>query len=210
MGAERREATRHRIHGGNAEFQAVMGRGRAPGERARVLDWSRGGLSLKVKSPRRRFLIAKQDPVLFDGDTVNCMLRLPPSYAEIFVSADVVHVRRDPSDQDSLFVGLRFDLENTPPEKLAVLAAMIEPRARTVSGRLSRASAASQRINERLESPSDEQPVRKTSGKSKRISRRSQRIDAQLESPLDEQPDRKTSRKSKRISRRSARVQPAE
>lgn len=160
-----------------------MGRGRKPSERARVLDWSQGGLSLKVKSPRRRFLVAKQDPVLFDGDSVNCKLRLPPNYAEIFVSADVVHVRRDSEDPDSIFVGLRFDLDNTPAAKLAVLAAMIEPRARTVSGRLKRASQRSQRISEQLESPSDEQPVpsdeqpvRKQSGKSKRISRRSKRI----------------------------------
>jgi hypothetical protein len=176
MGAERRETPRHRIHGGNAEFEAVMGRGRNPSERARVLDWSRGGLSLKVKSPRRRFLIAKQDPVLFDGDSVNCKLRLPPNYAEIFVSADVVHVRRDPEDPDALVVGLRFDLNHTPPEKLAVLTAMVEPRAKTVSGRLKRASARSQRISEQLEDPSGEKQVRKKSSRSRRASRRSERL----------------------------------
>lgn len=182
MGAERREHTRHRIHGGNAEFQNVFGRGKAPNERARVIDWSRGGLALKVKSPRRRFLFAKQDPVLFEDDSVNCTLRLPPNYNEIFVSADVVHVRRDPKDQDSLFVGLRFDLENTPPEKLAVLANMLEPKARTVSGRLKRASGASQRISAQLEQPreSSQSGRRKKSRRSKRVSKRiSKRLPAE-------------------------------
>ena len=174
MGAERREQTRHRIHGGNAEFQSVLGRGKAPSERARVLDWSRGGLALKVKSPRRRFLFAKQDPVLFEDDSVNCTLRLPPHYTEVFVSADVVHVRRDPDDQDSLFVGLRFDLENTDAAKLAVLANMLEPKARTVSGRLQRASSTSQRISAQLDAGESKQSsrVKKRSRRSKRISKR--------------------------------------
>lgn len=179
MGAERREYTRLQIHGGNAEFENVFGRGKAPNERARVLDWSRGGLALKVKSPRRRFFFAKQDPVLFEDDTVSCTLRLPPSYTEIFVNADVVHVRRDPQDEDSLFVGLRFDLENTPPEKLAVLANMLEPKARTVSGRLQRASGASQRISAQLEAPQESKKSGRESKKSGR-SRRSKRISKRL------------------------------
>lgn len=173
MGDERREYTRHKIHGGNAEFQTVLGRGKVPSERARILDWSRGGLSLKVKSPSRRFIFAKQDPVLFEDDSVNCTLRLPPHYNEVFVSADVVHVRRDPKDQDSLYVGLRFDLENTDASKLAVLANMLEPKARTVSGRLQRASGASQRISARLDG-GEKKRSRRSKRVSKRISKRLQ------------------------------------
>ena len=178
MGAERRDFTRHPVRGGNAEFEAVMGRGRKPAERARVLDWSQGGLGLKVKSPRRRFLFQALDPVLFEDDRVNCTLRLPPSYGDVFVSADVVHVRRDPDDPDSLFVGLRFDAENTPPEKLAALSAMLEPRARTVSGRLRRASATSERLSERLsaEQPTPSRRTKRVSGRSRRASARSPRV----------------------------------
>lgn len=178
MGAERRDFTRHAVHGGNAEIEAVMGRGRKPKERARVLDWSQGGLALKVPSPRRRFLFQRQDPVLFEDDSINCTLRLPPNYTEVFVSADVVHVRRDPSDPDSLFVGLRFDLENTPEEKLAALSAILEPRARTVSGRLRRTSATSERLSARLSAePKASRRSKRVSARASRVSERRQRLE---------------------------------
>lgn len=169
MGAERRDHPRHRVHGGNAEIEAVIGRGRRPDERARIVDWSRGGLGLKVKSPRRRFWFKKVDPVLFEDDSINCTLRLPPKYSEVFVSAEVVHVSRDASDPDSINVGLRFDLENTPPEKLAALSEILEPKARTVSGRLRKAGV-SERISRRLSSEG------RISGRSKRSSGRSKRV----------------------------------
>ncbi|MGE0710749.1 MAG: PilZ domain-containing protein [Planctomycetota bacterium] len=184
-GSERREYERHKVYGGNAEIDSVFGRGKKPGERARVVNWSRGGLLLKVPSPRRRFLVQKMDPVLYEDDTVTCTLRLPPQYTDISVSGEVVHVKRDDKDQDVLEVGVRFDLERTPPEKLAALARILEPKARTMSGKLKRISATSQRISQKLAaSEAAEAPA-----------------PAQAEAPA--QP-RSASRRSKRVSGRVA------
>jgi len=148
MGDERRESTRHKVCG-NAEITSVLGRGRVPDERSRLIDWSAGGLCLKVKSPRRRFLIQKLEPVLWEDDTLLCTLRFPPAYKEVTVAADVVHVERCKEEPDLLTVGLRFDTENTSPAKLAELAKSFTPKSR--SGRLPKpALEARERLSSRL------------------------------------------------------------
>src|SRR5689334_8587960 len=93
---DRREFARHAVFAGNAEIKEIIGR-KAPSsrERARILNWSRGGLLLKVPSPRRRFIFFKQEPVLKQDDAIRCILRLPPQYNDIDITADVVRVERD-------------------------------------------------------------------------------------------------------------------
>lgn len=171
---ERREASRHKVYGGNAEIQAVIGRGRKPKVRAKILDWSRGGLRLRVPSPRRRFLLQKLEPALFEDDNVVCTLRLPPAYQGIYVTADVVHAVRADDDPDQLLVGLRFDMDNTPPEKLKALRKLLEPKARSTSGRMAKISSTSAEISARLSS-SDGEGIRTKSRRSRRASGRSRR-----------------------------------
>jgi len=182
---DKRQYARFKVGGGNAEIKSVFGRGRNPGERARVMNWSRGGMLLKVPSPRRRFLIQKLDPVLYENDTVTCTLHLPPKYDDIEVRVEVRHVERDPRNPDLLNVGVAFDEEHTPADRLLALARMLEPKARTVSGRLKKISATSERISRRLSSGEIETPQRK-----KRKSRRSKRVSAR---------QAKQSRRSKRV-----------
>ena len=182
---DKRAHARFKVGGGNAEINSVFGRGRNPNDRARVMNWSRGGMLLKVPSPRRRFLIQKLDPVLYENDTINCTLRLPPKYDDIEVRVEVRHVERDPRNPDLLNVGVAFDEEHTPSDRLLALARMLEPKARTVSGRLKKISATSERISRRLSSGEIETPKRK-SRRSKRVSarqakqsRRSKRVKAE-------------------------------
>lgn len=182
---DKRAHARFKVGGGNAEINSVFGRGRNPNDRARVMNWSRGGMLLKVPSPRRRFLIQKLDPVLYENDTINCTLRLPPKYDDIEVRVEVRHVERDPRNPDLLNVGVAFDEEHTPADRLLALARMLEPKARTVSGRLKRISATSERISRRLSSGEIETPKRE-----KRKSRRSKRVSAR---------QAKQSRRSKRV-----------
>ena len=136
--SERREHARFPVFGGNAEITKVRGRGKAPSERARILNWSRGGLLLKVKSPERRLLFQKLDPVLWQDDDVSCTVRLPPSYGEVVIRGEVVRVERDRDDPDHLQVGIRFDSERTKPGPLDEMVRALEPRSR--SGRIARAS----------------------------------------------------------------------
>lgn len=200
MGDERRTNERYRVCGGNADIESVIGRGKKPAERARILNWSRGGLLLKVKSPRRRFLVAKAEPVLWEDDSLTCTLRLPPTYKEIFVTGDVVHVCRASDDPEWLEVGLAFDTDHTPPAKLEALAKMLEPKARSVSGRMARArSARHQQVSDRLGPASDEAEVRK---QSKRVKRTSQRA-AKSASARHRSSQRVKQRSSQRIEQSS-------
>ena len=182
---DKREHARFKVGGGNAEINSVFGRGRNPNDRARVMNWSRGGMLLKVPSPRRRFLIQKLDPVLYENDAVTCTLRLPPKYDDIEVRVEVRHVERDPRNPDLLNVGVAFDEEHTPADRLLALARILEPKARTVSGRLKKISATSERISRRLSSGEIEAPAREN-----RQSRRSKRVSAR---------QAKQSRRSKRV-----------
>ncbi len=189
MVQERREHVRHKVFGGNAEIQAVIGRGRKPDSRARIVDWSRSGMRLKVASPRRRFLIQRMDPVLFEDDSVVCTLRLPPMYQDIFVNAEVVRVERAGDDPDALEVGLRFDLASTPDDKLEALAKLLEPRPRSTSGRLLRVSGEAARISQKLSRPSSSSG-RSRSSTSGRVSGRSKRASSS---------SARTSRRSRRL-----------
>ena len=128
MGKERRGHVRHEVFGGNAEFTLVRGRGRKPRERARIVNWSRTGLLLRVPSPRRKLLFFAQPPVLSAMDVIACTLRLPPAYKDLEIKGDVVRVSRVPDDPDELFVGISFDLDATPPRQLEELAKLLEPK----------------------------------------------------------------------------------
>lgn len=175
MQNERRDHVRHRVFGGNAEIQAVIGRGRKPHERARIVDWSRSGMRLRVPSPRRRFLIQKLAPVLFEDDSIVCTLRLPPAYNDIFVNAEVVRVERAGDDPDQLEVGLRFDIASTPSDKLEALAKLLEPRPRSTSGRLARVSGRASQISRQLAAVPDPGPDPRTSARAARA--RSTRVE---------------------------------
>ena len=96
MGQERRDAQRHSVFGGNAEIISVFGRGHTTGDRARIVNWSHGGMLLKVNSPRRKLLFVKQDPVIFEQDAIDCVLRLAPAYKSIPVHGTVLHVSKAP------------------------------------------------------------------------------------------------------------------
>lgn len=209
---ELREHPRLAVYGGNAEITSVHGRGREPGERARIVNWSRGGLLLKVKSPRRRFFVQRLDPVLFENDTVSCTLRLPPSYKDHFVRAHVVHVARDTEDADSIAVGLRFDLDATTNKVLGELASTLEPRPRSVSGRLPSASGrlrnttTSKRVSAAAvaalgtqQSQRAAKPSQRTKGQSQRVAKTSERVAKTSE---------RAAKASQRVAKQSQRLQP--
>jgi hypothetical protein len=142
---DRRQHARFGVFAGNAQITHVVGpKGeRKPSERARILNWSRGGVLLKVPSPRRKFLLFKQDPIVGAEDMIKCVLRLPPLYSEIDVSGEVVRVERCRQEPDHLEVGVSF--VSVPPERVEAMAKLLEPKpkqsSRTgrVSGRSGRA-----------------------------------------------------------------------
>jgi PilZ domain len=125
MEQDRRVHPRHRVHAGNCQITALSDH-RPPRERARIVDFSRGGLLLKVHSPRRRFLILKQEAQVENREGVNCTLRLPPLYKDVKVQGVVVHVARVPQDEDWLHVGVQFT-GGTQEKSLNALAQQIEP-----------------------------------------------------------------------------------
>jgi hypothetical protein len=176
---ERREHTRFGVHAGNAEITRLLGPtgARRPRERARIVNWSRGGLLLKVPSPRRRFLLLSAPPIVREQDTLECVLRLPPTYGDIEVSGEVVRVERVPGEPDHLHVGLKFEM--TGADKIDAMAALLEPKksarlARAASGRHAatserrarakseRSPAARERKSQRLERPSQRLNLRQT------------------------------------------------
>jgi len=134
----KRQHARHDVYGGNAEITAVMGRGHRPDEAARIMDWSRGGLRLRVKSPRRKMLFLRQEDCLFEGDTLYCTLHLPPRYDGISIQGTVVHIARPQDDPSCLEIGLAVS-SKTPEKVITHLAKHLEPRAR--SSRRRRVSA---------------------------------------------------------------------
>jgi hypothetical protein len=138
---ERRITPRLKVFSGRAEFKRVRGRGRQPPEPARILDWSRGGLQLKVYSPRRRMLFLKLEPCLYEGDQVTCLLRLPPRYRPLKIVAQVTRV--EDAGSGHLRVGLAFDDELSPEHPKQAIARLLEPRERTRwSGRVARSDNA--------------------------------------------------------------------
>jgi hypothetical protein len=151
----RRAFPRLGVYSGNAEITRVLGRGRRPGDRARIVNWSRGGMCLRVSSPRRKLLFWRRDPALFVEDSVTCTLRLAPVYNDIAVEADVVRVERCADDPDVLEVGLRFDAA-FPAERLEAIARILEPKPRTTSVRAPRAEARSTRTKARAEAARNE------------------------------------------------------
>lgn len=136
---DRREHARYSVFAGNAEITSIMGPkgSRKPSGRARIINWSRGGVLLKVPSPRRRLLFLKQEPLLGREDMIKCILRLPPQYNDIDVSAEVVRVERCADDPDQLQVGVNFI--SIPADRLEAMARLLEPRPKP-SVRMPRAS----------------------------------------------------------------------
>ncbi|MCO5172061.1 MAG: PilZ domain-containing protein [Planctomycetes bacterium] len=164
---DRREHPRHPVSGGNAEIVQVFGpqgARRRPSDRARIVNWSRGGLLLKVPSPRRRLVFFKQPPVLAAEDQLKCTLRLPPQYNDIELSAEVVRVERCVDDPDHVHVALSF--LSLPADRVEQMAALLEPKpkvsarvSRGASGRVSaRSGRASQRVkqSQRVEAASSQ------------------------------------------------------
>lgn len=180
---DRREHARVGVTGGNAEITKVSGprAGRRPSDRARILNWSRGGLLLRVPSPRRRLLVFKREPALAPQDVIQCTLRLPPQYNEIDVSAEVVRVERCAEDPDQLHVGLSF--LSIPPERIEAMARLLEPKPKPVSARVARTSGRhggrSQRVEKRSERTAARSSQRVEKRPSQRVEQRtSQRLEA--------------------------------
>lgn len=178
---DRRQHARYGVFAGNAEITSIMGPkgARKPAERARIINWSRGGVLLRVPSPRRRLLFFKQEPLLGAEDMIKCILRLPPQYTDIDVSAEVVRVERCADDPDQLQVGVNFI--SIPADRLEAMARLLEPKPRpsvraprATSGRQSGRSgrAASQRVSQRVASQDAPPPPRHSGTKSQRLEAR--------------------------------------
>lgn len=196
---DRRQHARFGVFAGNAQITHVVGpKGeRRPSERARILNWSRGGVLLKVPSPRRKLLFFKQDPIVGAEDMIKCVLRLPPLYNDIDVSGEVVRVERCRQEPDHLEVGVSF--VSVPAERVEAMAKILEPkprpsaRATRVSGRSQ--SARSQRVraagekSQRVEAAKNQ---RVEAAKSQRVEpKKSQRVDVKSSAP------KKSERRSK-------------
>ncbi|RMG18806.1 MAG: PilZ domain-containing protein [Planctomycetota bacterium] len=169
MGPERREHPRYPVFAGNAEITAVFGRGRRVRERARIVNWSRGGVLLRVPSPRRKLLFLKNEPALYEQDAVSCTVRLAPAYNDLEVHGEVVYAAPETKDPDHLLVGLRFDPEQTPARSLQEMIKVLEPKSRSgrvrkVSGRVRKVSGRTARVSARL--------AARASGRAGRASRR--------------------------------------
>lgn len=165
---DRREHARYSVFAGNAEITSIIGpKGtRKPAERARIINWSRGGVLLKVPSPRRRLLFFKQEPLLGREDQIKCVLRLPPQYNDIDVSAEVVRVERCADDPDHLQVGVNFI--SIPADRLEAMARLLEPSPKP-SVRLPRASTSGRQSGRSGRAPSQRASAEP---------RRSQRLEA--------------------------------
>lgn len=193
---DRREHARFGVSGGNAEITQVTGPrgGRRPTDRARILNWSRGGLLLRLPSPRRRLLFLKQEPALAPQDLIKCTLRLPPQYNDIDVSAEVVRVERCADDPDQIQVGLSF--LSVPDDRMQALANLLEPRPKPVSARVARTSGRhsgrSQRARSQRVEARTSQRVEKRS--SQRLEKRtSQRVEKRTSQRLEGTPSQRLS-----------------
>jgi hypothetical protein len=171
---DRREHARYAVFAGNAEIREVIGR-RNPRDRARIVNWSRGGLLLKVPSPRRKFIFFKQEPLIREDDLIRCVLRLPPHYNDIDIQGSVMRVERDAKEPDLLQVGVCFD--GTAPDKIEAIATLLEPKKQST-----RAPAAkkSQRLSSKSGRESQRAKLREADSiqlrNSSRMSRQSGRI----------------------------------
>lgn len=188
---DRRSHPRHEVLVGNAQITTVRGRGRTPKGRARILNWSRTGMLLRVPSPRRRFVFFSQSPVLQEMDSIACTLRLPPAYNDVDVKGGVVRVERAADDPDAIDVGIKFDLDATPSRQIEAVAKLLEPKHLTAwSQRLprkasQRAKAPSQKVakvaSERVAKAASERVARAPGQKavSQRATAKSQRLPSQ-------------------------------
>jgi hypothetical protein len=141
---EQRDATRREVFGGNAQVRALRTKGyQSVAERARIVNWSRGGLLLKLPSPQRKLMFLKQDPCLAEGEQVLLTLRLPPAYRDIKVLGEVVHARRPKRTPNTLWVGVEFDQEAAGfDDALRAMAKLLEPRSRSARVRRQRQRSA--------------------------------------------------------------------
>ena len=201
---EKRSFPRLPVFAGNCEITSIMGRKAPGGDRSRILNWSRGGVLLRVPSPRKKFFFFAQEPVLRDQDEIRCTLRLPPQYNDIEVDAAVVRVSRAKDDPDLLEVGLRFD-GATPEQKIESMARLLEPRPRAPSMRLPKQpDAPRERTSERLERAAaqgaEKRSKRLERAASERLERKaSQRLEKaasdRLEAKTSQRPEKKTSQR---------------
>lgn len=183
---DRREHARFGVTGGNAEITQVSGpRGkRRPSDRARILNWSRGGLLLKLPSPRRRLLLFKQEPALAPQDVIKCTLRLPPQYNDIDIAAEVVRVERCADDPDQIQVGLSF--MSVAPDRMDAMARLLEPKPKPVSARVSRTSGRQSGRTQRARSQ------RTDARTSERVEKRSsQRVERRPSQRLEQRPSQR-------------------
>jgi len=218
---DRRTHARYSVFAGNAEITSIMGPkgARKSAGRARIINWSRGGVLLKVPSPRRRMLFFKQEPLLGAEDMIKCILRLPPQYTDIDVSAEVVRVERCADDPDQLQVGVNFI--SIPADRLEAMARLLEPRpkpsvraprASSTSGRQKSARsgrATSQRVKtQRLpeaapsEAPKKSQRLESRTGDRKKSARKEPSASQRLTMRQTETLEIRTSGRQSRISDR--------
>jgi hypothetical protein len=194
---DRREHARFDVFAGNAQIVHIVGPSgeRRPTERARILNWSRGGVLLKVPSPQRRFLFFRQEPIVRQDDMIKCVLRLPPLYADMDISGEVVRVTRCRAEPDHLEVGLSF--VSVPPDRVEAMAKLLEPRK---SARLAKVSGRAARKSQRVERTSGR--VERTSGRAERVSGRSPKKSQRLAGPPSERRSRAEPTPSQRLNLR--------
>ncbi|RMG11602.1 MAG: hypothetical protein D6731_15295, partial [Planctomycetota bacterium] len=106
MSVERRRHVR-RVLSGDVQITSVTGSTTVPPGPGRVIDCSRGGALLRLPNPRPR-LFGKPEPCLRPPDVVTCTLRLPPTFQDVEVFAEVVRVSWAGDGDGSLDVGVRF------------------------------------------------------------------------------------------------------
>jgi len=126
-GAERRAYPRYPVQGVSGEITNVVGRG-SPTSGIQILNWSQGGMLLRVPSPRRNRLLRRRRPRVAERDMLACTLRLPAHPEPIAIKGDVRRVRRLDDDPDMLEVGVAFDRQATPPQFLVAMRSALEPR----------------------------------------------------------------------------------
>jgi len=200
------------VFAGNAEINDIVGR-RPPRERARIVNWSREGMLLRVPSPRRRFVFFRREPVLQLSDALSCTLRLPPQYADIRVDAAVVRVERAKDDADLLEVGCRFD-PATNPAVIETMARLLEPRLRAPSVRVPAAKKSQRlekqtsqklemRASERVEKPTSQRLEKKTSQRLEKPT--SQRLEKPTSQRLEKSASQRLEKKaSQRLEKRAS------
>ncbi|MEZ6187280.1 MAG: PilZ domain-containing protein [Planctomycetota bacterium] len=147
MGAERRAFPRYPVQGVSAEITNVIGRG-SPTAGAALLNWSQGGVLLRVPTPKRRFLLGGRKPALAERDLLACTVTLPDG-EPVAIKGDVRRVEPSQDDPRWLEVGLAVDRQATPPQFLVALRAAFEPRG---EGSPTRATARLERWSSRTRS----------------------------------------------------------